>query len=51
MQTRDQEGLPQYAFTDKWILAQKFRIPKIKFTEHMKLTKKKEHSVDTSGLL
>jgi hypothetical protein len=28
-----------YAFTDMWILAQKFGIPKIQFTNHMKLKK------------
>jgi hypothetical protein len=37
-----------YALTDKWILAQKLRIPKIQFTNHMKLKKKEDHSVDTS---
>jgi hypothetical protein len=26
-----------YALTDEWILAQKFRIAEIKFTDHMKL--------------
>jgi hypothetical protein len=26
--------------TDKWIFAQKFRIPKIQFAKHMKLKKK-----------
>jgi hypothetical protein len=36
---------------DKWILAQKFRIPKIQFTDHMKLKKKKDHNMDTSVLL
>jgi hypothetical protein len=36
--------------TGKWILAQKLRIPKIKFTKHMKL-KKEDQSVDTSFLL
>ena len=40
-----------YALTDKWILAQKFRIPKIQFTDHMKLKKKEDHSVDTLVLL
>jgi hypothetical protein len=40
-----------YAPTDKWILAPKFIIPKIKFTDHMKLKKKEEQSVDTSVLL
>jgi hypothetical protein len=34
-----------------WILVQKLRIPKIKFTDHMKLKKKEDHSVDTSVLL
>jgi hypothetical protein len=37
--------------TDKWILAQKFGIPKIKFTDHMKLRKKKDQRVDASVLL
>ena len=35
-----------YTPTDKWILAQKFGIPKIWFTDHMKL-KNKDHSMDT----
>ena len=40
-----------YAFTDKWILAQKLRIPKIQFAKHMKLKKKDTiQSVDTSFL-
>jgi hypothetical protein len=29
-----------YALTDKWLLAQKLRIPKIKFTDHIKLHNK-----------
>ena len=33
-----------YALTDKWILVQKPGIPKIKFTDHMKL-KKEDQSV------
>jgi hypothetical protein len=33
-----------------WILAQKLRIPKIQFTNHMKLKKKEYQSVDTSIL-
>ena len=37
--------------TDKWILAQKFRIPKIQFVKHMKLKKKEDQSVNTSILL
>jgi hypothetical protein len=36
-----------YALTDKWILAQKLRIPKIQFTDHMKL-KEEDQSVDAS---
>jgi hypothetical protein len=40
-----------YAFTDNWILALKFGIPKIQFTDHMKLKKKAYQSVDTFILL
>ena len=40
-----------YALTDKWILAQKLGIPKIKFTGHMKLKKKEDQSVSDSVLL
>ena len=40
-----------YALTDKWILAQKLRIPKIQFIYHMKLKKKEDQSVDTLVLL
>jgi hypothetical protein len=36
--------------TDKWILAQKLRTPKIQFAEHIKLKKKEDQSVDTSIL-
>jgi hypothetical protein len=43
--------LTLHALTDKWILAQKLRIPKIQFTDHMKLKKKEDQSVDTSILL
>ena len=39
-----------YALTDKWILAKKLGIPKIQFTNNMKL-KKEYQSVDTSLLL
>jgi hypothetical protein len=39
-----------YALTDKGILAQKRRTPKIQFAKHMKL-KKEDQSVDTSFLL
>ena len=40
-----------YILTDKWILAQKFRIPKIRFIDHMKPEKKENQSVDASVLL
>jgi hypothetical protein len=40
-----------YAFTHKWILAQKLRISKIQFTDHMKLKKSEDQSVDASILL
>jgi hypothetical protein len=40
-----------YALTDKWISAQKLRIPEIQFTNHMKFKKKEDQSVDTSILL
>jgi hypothetical protein len=39
-----------YAFTDKWILAQKIQITRIQFTGHMKLKKKEDQSVDTLKL-
>jgi hypothetical protein len=35
----------------KWILAKKFGIPKIQFTDHMKHKKKEDQSVTTSVLL
>jgi hypothetical protein len=40
-----------YAFTDKWILAQKLRIPKIQLTDHVQIKKKTDQSVDASILL
>jgi hypothetical protein len=40
-----------YALTDKWILAQKLRIPKIQIAKHMKLKMKEDQSMDTSILL
>jgi hypothetical protein len=42
--------LTWYALIDKWLLAQKLKIPKIQFTKHMKL-KKEDQSVDISFLL
>ena len=43
--------LTWYALTDKWILAQILRIPKIKFIDHMKLKKKEDQFVGNSVLL
>ena len=47
------EGVTQLKFLSdlirKWILAKKFRIPNIQFTDHMKL-KKEDQSVDASVL-
>jgi hypothetical protein len=37
--------------TDKWKLAQKFGIPNIQFTGHMKPKKKEDQNVDASGFL
>ena len=39
------------ALTEKWILAQKLGIPKIQFTNHIKLKNKEDQSVDTLILL
>ena len=36
--------------TNKWILGQKLRIPKIQFEKHTKLKKKESQHVDTSFL-
>jgi hypothetical protein len=36
----------RHALTDKWILAPNLGIPKIIFTDHMKLKKKEDQSVD-----
>jgi hypothetical protein len=41
----------RYKLTDKWILNQKFGIPKNQFTDCMKLKKKEDQSVDTSAFL
>jgi hypothetical protein len=43
--------LTWYALTDKCILAQKLRIPKIQFSKHMRLKKKEDQSEDISFLL
>ena len=41
-----------YALTDKWIVGQKLRIPKMQITDPMKLKKEKEEqSMDTVVLL
>jgi hypothetical protein len=41
----------RYALTDKWILAQEHRTPKIKFAKHKKIKKREDQWVDTSFLL
>ena len=48
--TQITKELTQYVLTDKWILAQKLRIPKIQFAKHKKIKKEDQH-VDTSFLL
>jgi hypothetical protein len=45
--TQSQENT-RYALTDKWISAQKFRTPKIQFTDHMTSKKKEDQNVDAS---
>jgi hypothetical protein len=40
----------RYALTDKWILAQKHRTPKIQFAKHKKIKKREDQGVDTSFL-
>jgi len=40
-----------YVFTDNWILSQKLGIPTKHFTDHMRLKKKEDQSVDASVLL
>jgi hypothetical protein len=39
-----------HVLTDKWILARKFRISRIQFTDHMKPKKKEYQNVDASVL-
>ena len=41
----------RYTLTDKWILAQKHRTPKIQFAKHKKIKKREDQWVDTSFLL
>jgi hypothetical protein len=43
--------LPCYTLTDKWILTQNLRIPKIQFPKHKKIKKKEDQWVDISSLL
>jgi hypothetical protein len=37
-----------YVLTDKWILAKKFGVPKIQFTDRMKPNKMEHQNVDAS---
>jgi hypothetical protein len=48
---QSQKNTHDNALADKWILAQKLRIPKIQFAKCMKLKKNEDQSVDTSFLL
>ena len=48
---KNTHGMHSIALTNKWILIQKFRIAKIQFTDHMKLKKKEDQSVDSSDFL
>ena len=41
----------RYSLTDKWILAQKLRTPKIQLAKHKKIKKREDQWVDTSFLL
>jgi hypothetical protein len=36
-----------YALNDKWILPQKYGIPKVQFPDHMKFKKREDQSMDT----
>jgi hypothetical protein len=45
------KSLGMYALTDKWILVQKHRTPKIQFAKHKKIKKREDKCVDTSFLL
>jgi hypothetical protein len=42
--TQSQKNTHDRARVDKWILAQKVRIPKIQFAKHMKLKKKEDQN-------
>jgi hypothetical protein len=41
----------RYALTEKWLLVQKHRTPKIQFAKHKKIKKREDQWVDTSFLL
>ena len=45
------KGVTRYALTDKWVLAQKLRIPKKQFVKLKKIKKKEDQCMDTSFLL
>jgi hypothetical protein len=49
--TQSQKKSLRYALTDKWILAQKHRTPKIQFAKHKKFKKREDKWEDTSFLL
>ena len=45
--TQSKKQVTLYALTDKWILFQKLRIPKIQFAKHKKIKKKEYQPLDT----
>jgi hypothetical protein len=49
--TQSQKNSLDMQLTDKWILAQKLKIPKIQFAKHKKIKKKEDQHMDTSFLL
>jgi hypothetical protein len=49
--TQSTKEIIRYALTDKWILVQKHRTPKVQFAKHKKIKKREDQWVDTSFLL
>jgi hypothetical protein len=48
--TQSQKNI-RFALADKWILVQKFRIPKIQFTDHTKPKKREEQTMNTPEIV
>ena len=51
IRTQEPKEHTWYAPSDKWVLAQKLGIPKIQFTDQIKLKRKEEQIMDTLILL